>query len=65
MAKIYFITGVMDEKHNPGEPSHKGIYEHSSQYAKDIKRTVKFIKTRLEKNDFLSITITRDNHEEE
>jgi|APSaa5957512535_1039671.scaffolds.fasta_scaffold02589_2 hypothetical protein len=62
MARIFFITGKMDDKHEIGMSSHKIIDIPTNNYPTGIQDTLNFIKERMENDDFLSITITRDCH---
>ena len=65
MARIYFVTGIMDHKRKIGEPQHKIIHINTSNYRRDLDKTLKFIRERMIADDFLSITITKDAHNDD
>jgi hypothetical protein len=61
--RIYFITGVTQEAQTRGERSHQRINDIITNSPQDIEEFLKFVRTRLENQDFLSMTITRDSHD--
>lgn len=52
----------MDEHRKIGEPSHRRIEVLTSNYRTELNETMRFLRTRMANDDFISITITRDCH---